>query len=198
MSGVAGADCRRIRAVISAQATPDPAGDRTVQAHLARCETCRRFQQTIDTPTSFGTICFLPLDAHASRRRTAFDAVVGRISRFHVAQTLLAVVAVEIVAFSLKDLFTATATDGGPVSRHLAAFTLAYAVALLVVVARPARARNIMPITIVVASGLAITATVDIARGRVPLLGEATHLPVLISAGLVSTIARRGAVCRGR
>ena len=62
-------------------------------------------------------------------------------------------------------------------------------VGLLVVVVRPARARAMLPVAAVLAGALAITALVDLARGEVPLMGETSHLPELISVLLLWLLA---------
>lgn len=102
---------------------------------------------------------------------------------------LLAVVAVEIVVVSVPALLgdeQATATHA---ARHLGAFAVAYGVGLLVVAARPARARTMLPVAGVLAGALVITAVVDLAQRRVPLVDEAAHLPELVSVVLIWLIA---------
>jgi CHASE2 domain-containing sensor protein len=74
-------------------------------------------------------------------------------------------------------------------ARHLGAFSIAYAAGLLVVVARPARARTILPVAAVLAGALLITAVIDIAEGNVPLFGEAVHMPELLSVVLIWLLA---------
>jgi hypothetical protein len=84
-------------------------------------------------------------------------------------------------------------------ARHLGAFTVAYGVGLLVVAARPARARTMLPIAGVLAGALLITALVDLANGRIPLVGEARHLPEIASVVLVWLLAvPRGVRIRSR
>ena len=61
--------------------------------------------------------------------------------------------------------------------------------ALLVVVVRPARARSILPVALVLAGAQVITAIVDLATGRIPLVGESRHLPQIISVFLIWLLA---------
>jgi hypothetical protein len=56
-------------------------------------------------------------------------------------------------------------------------------------VARPARARSILPVAAILTGALVITAIVDIVEGRVPLAGETLHLPEVISVVLVWLLA---------
>ena len=74
-------------------------------------------------------------------------------------------------------------------ARHLGAFTAAYGVGLLVVAVRPARARAMLPVAAVLAGALVITAVVDLVDGRIPLVGEAQHLPEVLSVVLVWLLA---------
>ena len=105
-------------------------------------------------------------------------------------RALLVVVAVEIIAFSLPALVLGDESDTSThAARHLGAFTAAYGVGLLVVVVRPARARTMLPVAAVLAGALVITAVVDLVDGRVPLTGEAQHLPEVLSVVLVWLLA---------
>ena len=76
-------------------------------------------------------------------------------------------------------------------ARHLGAFGVAYGVALFVVVARPARARSILPVALVLAGAQVLGAIVDLATGRIPLVGEVRHLPQIISVFLIWFLAVR-------
>lgn len=100
-----------------------------------------------------------------------------------IPRALLGVVAVQIIGFAFVDLL-ATGSDAHG-SRHLGAFAIAYAVGLLGVVWRPARARTMLPVAVVLVAALTITAIVDIVRGDAPLVGEALHLSELVSVGVI-------------
>ena len=80
--------------------------------------------------------------------------------------------------------------DAAHSARHLGAFSVAYAVGLIVVVVRPARARTMFHVAIVLAAGMVVTAVVDIAQGRVPLVNEALHIPELFSVLFLWLLAR--------
>ena len=60
-------------------------------------------------------------------------------------------------------------------------------------VLRPARARTVLPVAVVLAVALAATATVDVVRGDVPLVSEATHIAELLSVLFLWLLARRQA-----
>lgn len=118
------------------------------------------------------------------------NAVADRAASLSIVRMLLAVVAVDVIAFALRDLLSAGDSDAGVhATRHLGAFSIAYGVGLLVVAVRPARARTMLPVAAVLAGALLVTALVDLFEGRVPLLGEANHLPELISVLLIWMLA---------
>jgi len=60
---------------------------------------------------------------------------------------------------------------------------------LATVAFRPARARTALPVAVLLGLTLAITAVVDLLAGRVPLAGEALHLPELVSVLAVAHLA---------
>ena len=95
----------------------------------------------------------------------------------------------EIIVVSIPPLLGDERATSPHAARHLGAFAVAYGVGLLVVVARPARARTMLPVAIVVAAALVIGAVVDLAQRRIPLVEEAAHLPEVVSVGLVWLLA---------
>ena len=65
-------------------------------------------------------------------------------------RALLVVVGLQIIAFSIRALVLGDEQDtGSHAARHLGVFTAAYGVGLLVVAARPARARAMLPVAAV-------------------------------------------------
>jgi len=99
------------------------------------------------------------------------------------------VVAAGIVVLSVPALVLGEGAAGAHDARHLGAFSIAYAVALLVVAVRPARARAMLPVAAVLAGALLVTAVVDLFTGSVPLVNEALHVPELLSVVLVWLLA---------
>jgi hypothetical protein len=69
-------------------------------------------------------------------------------------------------------------------------------VLLFVTAIRPARARTALPVSVVLAAAIGITALSDLIQGKIPLVGEALHVPELLSVILVWLLARRTAVRR--
>jgi predicted anti-sigma-YlaC factor YlaD len=184
-------DCTRWREAISAEADGERAeiDSRLVAAHIARCAACRSYAESV----------------RLAQPRTVPD-LADSISKLHAAadrarhpgllRVTLAVIAVQSVIFAFPSFVFGEEHAAAPHSaRHLGAFGIAYGVALLVVVVRPARARSILPMALVLAGAQIIAAIVDLTSGHIPALGEVRHLPQVISVVLIWLLAvpsRRG------
>lgn len=199
--------CDRYRDAISAIVDgEDPGLDRRiVEAHLSHCADCATFRSSSEAVRRRLRVAAVEPDAVESHGRDSHGRdshvdVSRRIARLAAAadrsgsrrgvRLLLVVVAAEIMIISVVDLARA---GGGPGEvhgvRHLAAFTIAYAVLLVVVAVRPARARTALPVAAVLAGALAISAVVDLVSGRIPLVDEAMHLPEIVSVLLIWMLA---------
>ena len=151
---------------------------RIVDAHVIGCSSCQTYRRAITARTP-GTLL-------ASRHTSRLAAAAERAASWPTTRVLLAIVAVQLVVLSLRDLLWPSSGDAGLHEvRHLAAFTLAYGMLLIAVVIRPTRAAAALPAATVLAVALAITAIVDLAAGRIPLAGEAMHIPEVISVILI-------------
>ena len=172
----------------------DPGIDRRlISAHLAGCARCRGYEHGIATMVPAGRVAAAPEMPDLSRRVIRLNAIADRASRWGLIRGLLALVAVEVIVLALPALLLGREqATSAHAARHLGAFSVAYAAALLVAAVRPARARSVLPVAIVAAGALAITAVLDIAEGNVPLLGEASHIPELLSVVLLWLLAVPG------
>jgi predicted anti-sigma-YlaC factor YlaD len=192
--------CDRWREAISARLDgEDPGIDRRLlDAHLARCPSCRAFAHAAEARPVAASLTPAGDMPDLSRRVARMAAVADRAASWTVARALLAVVALEIIVFSIPDLLGDEPGSGAVhTARHLGAFTVAYGVALLVVVVRPARARAVLPVAAVLAGALVLGAIVDLVHGRVPIIDESRHLPELISVILLWLVAAPGPLRRG-
>ena len=186
-------ECSRWRDAVSAMADGEPADidERLVAAHLARCPGCRAYKASMESSVKGMSrpdpaVGVPDLSKTVSRLNAAAD----RAAHWSILRILLAVVAVQVIAFALPALVLGDVKDTATHSaRHLGAFGVAYGVALVVVVVRPARARSILPVALVLAAAQVITAIVDLATGRIPLVGEAGHVPQIISVVLIWLLA---------
>lgn len=184
--------CERWLEAVSAlvDGEPSPIDPRLVEAHLETCPSCRAYESTARRARRVAAITVAPSmpDLSATVTRQVVGADRGRT--WSVARGLLAVVAAQIVVLSVPDVL-GRGLEGSAVhdARHLGAFSIAYGVGLAVVVARPARARTMLPVAAVLAIALLVTAVVDLANGEVPFVQEAVHVPEVLSVALIWLLA---------
>lgn len=165
-----------------------------VERHVGSCSGCSGFVEATRRSRR-GSLRAVPQpSASVTAPTTRLPSVVTRIEdEFRspvVLRSLLAVVAAQVMFFSLMAIFDSGTAASIHDARHLGSFGVAYAVGLATVVHRPARARAMLPVAFVLVGSLAITAIVDVVEHRVPLVSEGAHLPELISVGLVWGLAR--------
>ncbi len=192
-------DCFRWRDALSAMSDGEPAeiDERLVAAHVARCPGCRQYKEMIEASPSMARVGAPTEMPDLSKTISKLNAAADRAAHWSILRGALAVVAVQVIAFALPALVLGEEQDTPThAARHLGAFGVAYGVALLVVVARPARARSILPVALVLAGAQVLAALVDLASGRIPLVGEVRHLPQIASVLLIWFLAvpstRRG------
>lgn len=168
----------------------DPGYDQALlDAHLSRCPVCRRYRDELEAENRRRRVqsaAAIPDLSRSVARRVASDDRAGHPL---VLRLILAVLGIIVIANNVPELVS---DHGSPHTahelRHLAAFSAAYGVGLLVVVVRPARARTMLSVGMVVAGTLAITAVVDIADGEVPFGGELVHLVEVASVVVLWTL----------
>jgi predicted anti-sigma-YlaC factor YlaD len=164
--------------------------ERLLEAHLATCTDCRAFERSALDSQRAARLQPAPDMPDISHKIVRLNAVADRAARSPIARLALLVVAGVIIGFAMKDLLGGH--EAGAIeheARHLGAFTVAYGVALLAVVWRPARARTVLPAAAVLAGSLAITSVIDILEHNIPLLGESIHIPELLSVLLIWLLA---------
>lgn len=167
-----------------------------LDAHVARCADCRSYAADLDGSAQVRVVESVDTAPDLSRRIAKLAAVADRGAASVVARLALAAIAIVIGVGALPQLVLGE--DGmehgtSHLARHVGAFSVAFAVGLLVVVARPARARTMLPVAFVVAAALAITAVLDATEGRVTFIAEGKHLPELCSVVLLWILARPSA-----
>lgn len=124
-------------------------------------------------------------------------AAAGRRDRGSVRTVLqagLVAIALLELTFAVPDLLLGHGF-GHPshahLVRHAGAFSIAYAVGLLWVAHRPARARAFLPFTIALAAAMVVGAVADLMVGDVPAVYEAQHLLEIVGMVLVWVLAAR-------
>ncbi len=182
--------CDRHRDAISARADGEDPGvsDADIDAHIAECPSCRAFSDSTHRLRRQLGIYDTAIAPDVRRDVVQSTARDDRQRTSPVIRWLLALIAVQIIVLAIPD-FLSEEPDAHSL-RHLGAFSLAYAVGLLVVVARPARARTMLNVAIVLVAALAATTAVDVIRGNVTLLNETVHLLELGSAVFLWALAR--------
>lgn len=180
-------DCAQWQEAVSARADGEDPGidERLLAAHLARCAACSGFATAVDGSRRRLSLHVAEPMPDLSRRVAKANALLDRAGKWSIVRALLVVVAAEIAITAGPALLLGRGETDAHDARHLGAFSIAYAVALLVVAVRPARARTVLPVAAMLAGALMVTAIVDIASGTIPLVNETSHLPELISVVLV-------------
>lgn len=135
-------------------------------------------------------------DAPSNDLASRVVASAGAIDRAGVWWVLRALLCVVAGAYLVIDVIPFLFYDGPSehLAHHLGVFELAYAVTLVTVAIRPARARSLVPFTLVLAVGMAFVAVVDLATGHAGAVTELSHLLEIAGLVLVWLLATR----RGR
>jgi hypothetical protein len=185
------ADCAVWQQAISAMVDGESfeVDERLLTAHLARCTSCDTFRQVAEQSRRQSRVRPAEPTRDLSREVVHSARVADRARSWQVIRCALAAVAIVILVLAVPDLLGSGEGGSTHETRHLGAFTVAYGVGLLVVVVRPARARTMVPVAAVLGGALLITAVIDLVAGRIPLGGEATHLPEVLSVVLLWLLA---------
>lgn len=180
-------DCTVWIDAISARADGEDPGvdERLLDAHLARCASCRSFERAIAGSRGRALLAEATPMPDISRRVQRLNAMADRASRWGVVRALLLAVAIEVIVIAVPALVLGEGEANAHDARHLGAFSVAYGIALLVVVLRPARARAVFPVAAFLAAALLITAVIDLLNGTAPWNGEISHVPEILSVVLV-------------
>lgn len=204
-----GVTCDPWLEAISARADGEAAtiDDRLLDAHLATCASCRTYVENIHLLRRGALDVAAPMPDLSGRVVQAVR-LADRRSAWWVLRLGLGVVAVQVFVLSAPALFLGHSSGSDAhAARHLGSFAVAYAIGLLVVALRPAKARGMLPLAAALAGCLAISAVIDIAEGRVPAVTEMHHIPEIVGLVLVwllampkhlpSLTSRRGVPHRG-
>ncbi len=184
---VADPTCREVQEAISAalDAEESDLAPAAVVEHVARCDACRDFEAGARALHAAVRVRPAPRVPDRSRAILAAARADERSALWLCARGALAVVAlVEGVIFTPALLY---GDDGGVpthAARHLGAFGIAFAVALLVVAIRPRQARSLVPMTATLAAAMVIAAIVDTVNGKTSPFLEAHHLLEVLGTAL--------------
>jgi predicted anti-sigma-YlaC factor YlaD len=176
--------CDRWQESISARldGEPTPIDEVLLDEHLRRCGACRAFAANGETLRRAVRIERLPDMVDLAPAVVREAKIADRRSVWGVLRLGLAVTAVQIIVLSTPALVLGDEAGADRhEARHLGSFAVAYAVGLLVVAFRPAKARSMLPLTLALSGALVVTAVVDMISGRTPAVAEITHLPEVAS-----------------
>lgn len=147
-----------------------------IDAHVDRCPGCQQFRDLFHD--------LRRAQVHEAVRQPDLAPTVVKTAKlmdgtrtWSIARGVLAVCALEVLFFSLRELLSAGSNHD---IRHLGAFSIAYAAVMFVVVFRPARARTMLPVALMLGAAIGLSAIFDVVAGHVPLVGEMVHIPELI------------------
>ena len=184
--------CEHWQEAISARADGEhPAIDqRLLDAHLEVCAECRNFADNVHVLRRAASIDIAPSTTDHSTRVVKVARSADRRSVWWVLRLGLAVVACQIILFSIPALLLGHLQGSDKhAARHLGSFEVAYAIGLLVVGLRPAKARGLLPLTAALAGCLVVTGIIDAAEGHTPALAEIRHFPEVVGLVLVWALA---------
>ena len=164
---------------------------RMIDAHIATCASCRAFAANVHGLRRSASIEVADPMPDLSGVVVKAARLADRGSVWWVLRLGLGVVAMQVLLLSVPALFLGHAAGSDEhAARHQGSFAIAYAIGLLVVALRPAKARGMLPLAAALAGCLAITAIIDISEGRTPMVAELHHLPELVGLLLVWLLAR--------
>lgn len=157
------------------------------RAHVGRCRACRVYVEASDRVhrqvallRSRSPVAARPVGVPPSRRGSSewwLRAVLGAAGAAQAAR-------------ALPLLLDGDYAEPGHVSRHAGAFTVAVAIAFLVPMIEPRRARSLLPMALALLGAVAVTSLLDIAGGRVPATPEAAHLPEVVGVACLWLLVR--------
>jgi predicted anti-sigma-YlaC factor YlaD len=184
-------DCEPIRDTLSARADGEATADELahVDAHLARCAGCRRFEADMDrldrlvrvrpaepVPNLVGTV--------TARVRPA------QLGRGGWLRPALAWVAVVMLVQSLPALLFGEASGTSPhLARHLGAFGAALAIGFAYAAWKPHRAFGLLPFTAALVATTSVSIIADILTGSRTPLAELIHVTELAGLALLWMVA---------
>jgi RNA polymerase sigma-70 factor, ECF subfamily len=186
--------CERVEDALSAVAdgeATDLSHDE-IERHLASCGSCRRYKDAVASSPIVPGIVPVRTTSSPSSEIVGAIAEDDRRAASTGVRYLLFATAIAIIVLAIPDLLASEASAvAAHADRHLGSFAAAYGVLLLLTAIRPARARTALPVAVVLAAAIGITAVTDLLRGKIPLVGEAVHFPEMLSVMLVWRLTRR-------
>lgn len=163
-----------------------------LDAHLVGCAACRARAASLQAMSRRSRLHVAPVVPDLADAVVAARAAEPARVPWSPARSGLVLVGVAQLLLSLPALLLGGDVAASlHVTREAAVTELAVAVGVLSAAWRPWRAAGMLPVVGVLALGLAVTSTVDIASGRVPAAAEVVHLLPLAGALLLWQLRHR-------
>lgn len=173
--------CEQCRAAITARLDSDhePYPRAAIDAHLRGCDACRDYAALAHRAASQTRTDALVAAVLDRTEATPRDRVVTAVARWSCAALGVAQIAVAIPALIRSDAHGPTHSG-----RHVAAFSIALGVGLLVAAWRPHRAAGLLPPVATLATALVVTCALDLVTGDLPANAEIHAIAPLGVVGL--------------
>lgn len=195
-------NCDRWAESLVAMASGDepPVERALVDAHVRQCPSCRELRDTLagerPAPTDTPAVDIAAAVGRRAARddRHEFDRTPwGRALRFVLAGLAIQILVLAAPAMLWLDDGASSPHD----ARHTGSFAAAFAVGLLLVARRPARARTMLTVGQVLLAGIALSTTIDLLDGTVSITDELFHLPEVVAVVVLWQMARLNATPAG-
>ena len=182
-------DCARARTLLGTgdEGSGSEVAVLAARAHVRRCRVCRAHVEATDRVHQQAALlrgdrpaAAHPVGDRAYRRGAAEWWLRAGLGAAGSAQA----------ARALPLLLDGDNAAPGHVSRHAGAFTIAVAIAYLVPMIEPRRARSLLPMALALLGAVAVTSLVDIAAGRIPAIAETAHLPEMVGVACLWLLVR--------
>lgn len=164
-------DCSRCRRAISARIDGEPVDEEAIEAHLERCAACHRWQEGAHELARAGLHAAGETPGQSDPDIVPPGFVLSRWLRVMLAWTGLV-----SLGWNLPAVFDVANAGAVHLARHQSAFSVALAIAFLVVAWRPDRAYGLVPFSVTFTLALGVTAIVDLVSGSATVGRESLHL----------------------
>lgn len=187
-------DCSHWREVHSAglddEATPDELV--ALADHLAACASCRAHTARVEQQHRELRVreAVVVPDLHDAILSEVRARRIDRGLRRMALRAALAAVATLQLVLAIPQMLMLVRGEGAHELRHLGGWDLAFAIAIVVVVAQPWRARGLLPLATAVGAVMVATAIVDAVGGHPSGMPESQHALELLGLVLLWRLAR--------
>jgi predicted anti-sigma-YlaC factor YlaD len=185
-------NCDEARIDISSKLDGEPVvDDDELRAHVGSCRECARFEREAGAlrASARAPVAVEPTGV-VDRVLSALEPDRSTSPESKFLRVLLGVVGIVGIVQSVPDLFAPGDGVNAHASRHLGVFMAALAVGFVYTALRPRRIGGLLPVAAVLSAGLVVTAVIDVASGRTPLVGETAHIVEIVGLAVMWILTR--------